>query len=269
MSSHNKRTRNTKRNAKSKRPYAPSRLREGRSAARVGPITQADETDVRLRYINNSYITNNAGGVASYEWTPNAAYDVDPAFGSTATNGFDPYAMMYSYYRVYAYTYKIEVVNNETKPVVAYCYNTNTAVSGSSLDVYAGSPYCSTAILGPANSGTSRHVFTGRVNISRLLGSVEAETDATTRALVTGVPSDLIFLTLYASATSGLATLTNGVAYIASVTMNVRFYGRIYNASNSISHVSDRLAQLVQAREEYNLKKKLALKTSSRPPVGL
>jgi len=206
-------------------------------------------------------MTNGAGGSTGYEWTPNAAYDVDPAFGSTSTNGFDAYAMLYSYYRVHAYSYKIEVCNNEAKPVIAYCYNTNTAVTGSSLDVYAGSPYCSTVMLGPATSGTCRHVFSGRIECSKLLGSIEAETDATTRALVTGVPSDLLFLSLFAQATSGLGTLANGVAYIASITMHVRFYGRVYNASSSLALTQERIEMLKAAREEHQLKKKLAAKS--------
>lgn len=254
----------------SKRPlkhqrYAPNRLHEKRSAARVGPVGQADETDVRLKYVYNSYMTNGAGGSTGYEWTPNAAYDVDPAFGSTATNSFDAYALMYSYYRVTSYRYKIEVCNLEAKPVIAYCYNTNTAVTGSSLDVYSGAPYCSTAMLGPTTSGSSRHIFSGHIECSKLLGSIEAETDSTTRALTTGVPSDLLFLSLFAQATGGLGTLTNGVAYIVSITMNVRFYGRNFNVVASLEETQARLDKLSAARQEHDLKKKIAQsKTVSR-----
>jgi len=165
---------------------------------------------------------------------------------------------LYSYYRVYAYSYKVEVVNNESKPVIAYLYNTNTGVSGSSLDLFAGTPYASTAVLGPATSGSSKHVFKGRVDCSKLLGSVEAETDATTRATVTGVPTDLLWLSLFAQTTSGLGTFANGVAYQISITMHTRFYGRIYNASNSLALAEARVKSLMIARDEYAHNKKIA-----------
>lgn len=222
--------------------YRPQRLKESRSAARVGPITAADETDVKLKFIYSSYMTNAAGGIMGKEWTPNAAYDVDPALGSTATNGFDAYALLYSYYRVIGYRYDVEVVNRENDAIVAYLLNTNTSVTGTSIDIYSANPYCQTRQLGRAAGGTDSTRFQGYITCSKLLGSIEAETDATTRALTTGVPSDLLLMSLFIQANNSVGTLVSGASYVVKITMDVRFYGRIYNAT--LSTMTERIKHI-------------------------
>jgi len=239
---------------KANRRNGPWKSLGGHNGARVPGVATADETDVNLKYVYSSYMTNGVGGSVGKEWTPNAAYDVDPALGSTATNGFDAYALMYSYYRVIGYRYKIEVVNRESDAVTVYCYNTNVSVIGSSLDVYAGNPYCAVAQLGPAGGGKNAHVFRGSIRCAKLLGSMEAETDATMRSLTTGVPSDLLFLSLFAQANAA-ATLANGVAYIVTITMHTRFYGRAFNSVASIADVRKRIDEIEEANEEHAMEK--------------
>lgn len=218
----------------------------------------ADETDVRLKYVYQYVLTNIGGGSTGKTFNPNAAYDVDPSLGSTSTDGYDAYALLYTYYRVIGYRYTIEVVNNETSPVIAYCFNTNTAVSGSALDLQAGGAYSATAMLGPANSGSSKHTFRGSVQCSKLLGSIEAETDASMRSLTTGVPSDLLYLSVWAQ-TSTIGTLTNGVSYMVKITMDIRFYGRTGDRVG-IELMQTRIDQIRVAREEAEHRKKVALK---------
>lgn len=245
--------------------FRPSSLRESRSAARVGPITAGDETDVKLQYVYSSYMTNAGGGSTGKEWTPNAAYDVDPSLGSTATNGFDAYALLYSYYRVYGYRYDVEIVNRESDAVVAYLYNTNVSVVGSSLDIYAANRFCKTAQLGRAEGGSNSHRFSGYVPCSELLGSVEAETDATTRAVVTGVPTDLLFCSLFVQANNATGTLANGVSYIVKITMDVRFYGRVFYSSTSA--MRERAEHLESARVKLNEAKNQKLDTYAETPA--
>jgi len=259
----NQRKKGAGKRTKTSRGSRPVRLQEGRSAARVPNIATADELDVNLEFVYSSTMNNSLGGATTKEFTPNAAYDVDPSLGSTSTNAFDAYALLYSYYRVHSYRYRIEVANTEAFPVAVYLYNTNTVVSGSAYDVFSGNPYCSRAMLA---TSIGRHMFSGSITCSKLLGSIEAETDATTRALTTGVPTDLLFLTLAATATGGAATLTTGVSYMVSITMRTRFYGRIYNAYLSSpspvptkEHYQQRIAEMEKARAEYELKKKVLL----------
>ena len=251
------------RKGKKRSAYRPRELIENRSAARVGPVTAPDEMDVKLKFVASSYMTNGAGGSTGKEWTPNAAYDVDPSLGSTATNGFEAYALLYSYYRVISYQYCIDVVNREADAVVVYCYNTNTTVTGSSLDVYAGNPYCSTALLGAATGGKNSHSFRGHVDCSKLLGSIEAETDATTRALTSGVPSDLLFLSLFAAANSALGTLASGVSYTVKITMQVRFFGRLYDVDSTFAKIKARMEHLESEKAQFDLKKQLTRRSST------
>lgn len=243
--------------------YQPRALIERRSAARVGPITAADETDVRLKFVHSSYMTNGAGGYVGKSWTPNAAYDVDPSLGSTATNGFEAYALLYSYYRVISYQYSIEVINRELDAIVVYCFNTNTAITGTSFDIYSANAYCSSALLTHVYGGTNHHTFSGSVDCSKLLGSVEAETDATTRALVTSTPTDLLYLSLYVAAGASAGTLPSGVAYHAKITMNVRFYGRNYDVDSSVFALKNRINDLEIERAKYEIQKQLTRRSSS------
>jgi len=234
-------------------PSRPLPLKERRSAARVNVLATADELDVRLRYVVSDRLYNGAGGGASREWTPNAAYDVDPLVGSTETSGFDEYAALYSYYRVVGYRYKCEIVSRETDAIVAYLYNTNKSLSGTNYDVYAGNPYSHIGQLGQYTGAGARKTFSGYIPCSKLLGSVAAETSDSLRSLTTGVPTDLLILTLAIQSNSAIGTIPNGISYVLTIDMDIRFYGREWELQ--LSALEERIAFIRKSRNIRRIEK--------------
>lgn len=233
--------------------HKPQPMKTRTSAARVGPLATADELDVRLRFTASSRLYNASGGAAAKEWTPNAAYDVDPSLGSTETAGFDEYALLYSYYRVIGYRYKVEIVSRETDALAVYLFNTNTAITGTAYDVLTGNPYCKYGQLGYYTGSGAKIKFSGYVSCAHLLGSAAVETADSLRAVTTGVPTDLLYLTLAVQSNGTLANITNGISYIITLTMDVRFYGRRFDLT--ISAMEAVVSEIKRARLLNNLKK--------------
>lgn len=246
-----------KRRPRGPRPTRPFPPQTQHSISRSAPLIAPDEMDVRLRFRKNAALTGNAGG-GFVKLQPNAAYDVDPALGSTETYGFDEYAALYSYYRVVSYSYTIQVVNvSTTTPCDVYVMNTNTdpTASGSSFSLYSTNPYCQTRLLSQSPAAGSRTKFSGHHQVAKILGSSVAETDDNYRSATDSIPADLIWLTMAVSnvaVTGGDANIN--VAYIIDVTMSVRFYGR--QVDLSLAGMQARFQSIVDAREAHQLKKR-------------
>lgn len=214
-------------------------------------LITSDETDVRLRFRNTNSISG-AGPLYVKAFTPNAAYDVDPALGSTETYGFDEYAALYSYYRVVSYSYTLRAAANASTAgsVNVYVLNTNTQISGSRFDLYSTNPYCTTKFMTAYGNGSSI-VIKGRHTVSQIVGSRAPETEDNYRALTTSVPADLTWLTIAFESLSGSNV---AVDYILDVTMTVRFYGREYDLA--LDAMVARLQAAQAAREQYSLDKR-------------
>lgn len=244
--------------------FSPRPLQTGKSASRVGPLAAADELDVRLRYVISDRLYNAAGGGTSREWTPNAAYDVDPLVGSTETGGFDEYALLYSYYRVIGYRYKLEAVSRETDAIVVYLFNTNTSITGSNYDVLSSNPYCHLAQLGYYTGGAAKATFKGYMSCAKLLGSGAVESADSLRSLTTAVPTDLLLLTVAIQSDSGIGTLPNGISYVLTISMDIRFYGRRFDLT--IAATEARILEMKKSRSQHKLEKqKKLLETSPTP----
>lgn len=243
-------------------PFSPRPPQTRKAASRVGPLATADELDVKLRYVVSDRLYNAAGGGTSREWTPNAAYDVDPLLGSTETSGFDEYALLYSYYRVTGYRYKLEAVSRETDAIVVYLFNTNTSITGSAYDVLSGNPYSHIAQLGYYTGGAAKATFSGYMSCAKLLGSNAVESADSLRALTTAAPTDLLLLTVAIQSDSGIGTLPNGISYVLTITMDIRFYGRRFDLT--IAATEARLLEIKKARNQHKLRKQeKALEPSS------
>jgi len=220
-----------------------------------GPRVQPDELDVRLMFRKTENLIQGAGNLAIAEFTSNAAYDVDPTLGSTETYGFDEYAALYSYYRVFGYSYEVVVTNTTAQPAMAYVLNTNTrpSTSGTRWDLYSTNPYCQSKLLALSGAGLSSHTFRKKVMISNVLGSRAVETDDSYRALTTGVPVDLMWLGV--GIENPTANVGVSCVYDLKLIMHVRFYGR--EVDLSLAGLAARLQRHLNARAESALKKKL------------
>jgi hypothetical protein len=249
MSKNNKLMKNNK-NSNKQRAVVPPRVKHS-SVAHPTTIT-ADETDVTLRY-RSVGVRNASTPQFAKSWTPNAAYDVDPLLGSTETYGFDEYAAFYSYYRVVEYSYKIQVsaISATTDPVTIYILNTNTQPTGTAYDLFSTNPYCQTKPL-TAYGINNTLVFQGNHRVSQIVGSMTVETEDNYRALTTGVPSDLVWLTM-----AGECRTNQNPAWewVADIWMTVRFYGREIDLT--LAALVSRLQQKLNKKAEYELLRQL------------
>lgn len=251
---HGKRPRNKKANAFSQqRAFSPSRSRT---------LVSPDQFDVQLRFRSTGALV--ATGFSAKRYTPNAAYDVDPILGSTETVGYDEYALLYSYYRVVKYHYRISATNcNPTSAAVFYVLNTNTdpSIAGTRYDLYSTNPHCQTKLLPPHPQG-KQEIFERTFQVSRILGSGVVETDDSYRSLTTGVPPDLVWLTMAAETlpTSGSDNTIN-IAYVVDVVMSIRFYSR--EVDLSITGTERKLLSLKLARLKSQLQRLESLSPSS------
>jgi len=253
---HKRRAQTHKRRPKQgRRAQLPAKTKHSSSSHRT--LITSDETDVRLRYRYTNSISG-AGPLYVKAFTPNAAFDVDPALGSTETYGFDEYAALYSYYRVISYAYTVRVAANSltASATNVYVLNTNTQISGSRFDLYSTNPYCTTKFLTAYGQGSSV-VIKGRHNVSQIVGSRAPETDDNYRALTTAVPADLVWLTV---AFESLAGANVALDVIVDISMTVRFYGREYDLS--LSAMAARIQKSLVAREQYTLEKRLKSRTA-------
>lgn len=207
---------------------------------RVAP----DELDVKLLYRDFRTVTNGLSPIAAKAFHTNAAYDVDPALGSTETYGFDEYAALYSYYRVISYEYEITVVNPTSYVMMAYVLNTNVdpTLSGSRFDLYSTNPHCQSKLITYISPNT--HTFRGRHQIAQIVGTPSIEMADSFRSVTTGVPSDLTWITVAAECLSPAADIS--FSYDLKLTMRTRFYGR--EVDLSLAALSARISARVVAR---------------------
>ncbi len=223
MKSHKQTVRRAK-NGKAKRKDRWAEQTQ-RSTTLSRPLIAPDELDVRLQFRKYGVLTNGAAPIASMEFTPNGAYDVDPTIGSTETYGFDEYAALYSYYRVVGYSYDIVLNSNFAYPIMAYVLNTNTTLPGTNYALYSTNPYCHSHLLAPISGAPTQKRFRGYVKVSKLTGTPAVETADTYRSLTTANPSDLVWLTIAGEAL--IATdFVNALSYDVKIVMDVRFYSR-------------------------------------------
>jgi len=176
----------------------------------------------------------NAGGMYySRPFYTNAPFDVDPALGSTSTQGFAELASLYTRYRVLSYTSEIQVVTSGIYPtmVTVLHRNTNASSAGGSstdLDPYLGNPLSQHRLLGHAYSSSGTHTFKASHTIAQVVGSTAPLTDDTFQSLVTSVPADVTFIEIGAHVhePTGLQNLSGGVMVNLTLRMRTSFYER-------------------------------------------
>jgi len=164
--------------------------------------------------------------VIAKRWQPNAAYDIDPVLGSTATPGYAEYAALYTYYRVTSFKVHVKFSNLDNLSVALYSVvsNTDPGTAGTNYYDYAQSAFGRTYELAPFYSGTGSITHRQHVNISRLVGMPIKQADSF-RAVTTSTPTDLVFwgFGIYSNA---LTNFANGVGYDGYIEVRIKFYAR-------------------------------------------
>jgi len=218
-----------------KGPFSPENglpLTGPHSFSRLGNIFP-EEVDVILPFTSTFNLTSAATLYATKYLYTNAAYDVDPALGSTATAGFTEWSDFYSFYRVIGYEYELEVNNQNSIPMNFSVINSNNSLglpSGigvtTDLSVYSDNPHNQHTLLAHAYSSKGHHVFNKQLTIAQVVGSMAPETEDNYRAPTTTTPVDLTYLLM------GVTSVAGGTNYVANnvnVVVHLRMLTRFYN----------------------------------------
>lgn len=222
--------------ASNRRPVHPIRAqrrgggRDNRShtISRTPGNVFPSELRVRLPYTANGIITNAGATNIGQRWHTNAVYDVDPIFGSTSTVGFYEISQLYHFYRVMGVRIWIEAVNNEAFPVIVYTIHSNNdlGTTGALAAAQSGNPLCRTCMLAPNGYGGAKQIVSSHT-ISAVVGSNAPVLEDNYRALINGIPADLTWFGIYATAGPvNVFSANKGISYALRVSMDTKFYGR-------------------------------------------
>jgi len=187
---------------------------------------------VKLPYTDSFLLTNPSLIVASKALRTNSVYDVDPALGSTDTQGYTRFADDYNYYRVIKYKYMLEVYNQNNFPVVFVVISSITNLTGSTgigttdLSTIAQNPSAQSRMV-PAGVNTSAfHIFTKTMRPEQVEGTIMTRTDDHYQSLTGASPSNLTWINFSARALDKVSPLINNVQVRVVITMYTQFYGR-------------------------------------------
>jgi hypothetical protein len=156
----------------------------------------------------------------SYPLTPNAAYDVDPSLGSTATQGLTEFAALYSKMRVLGYSGTVEIINAGINPVeftVVHSRSINGVTAGGGavdLTLVDMNPYTQREFIGHAYAN-SKATFSFKHSVASIVGNEQVYVDDLYQSDVTSTPSRLIYLLI-----GGKTAVGNITAY-ARVRLNL------------------------------------------------
>lgn len=190
-----------------------------------------DTLDTVVTYSAQITLKNVANFYWAYPFYTNAPYDVDPALGSTATQGHAEMSNLYGKCRVISYTTEFECINSGVYPtaIVVLHRNTSLAAAGGSatnLVPYIGNPLSQHRYLAHAYARSDCRLKATHT-IRQIIGSESAVLADNFASSVTSIPGDLTFVEIGAYINDPLGSyLVNGVGVLVTIRMDTRYYER-------------------------------------------
>lgn len=167
-------------------------------------------------------------GTTGYRYLPSAAYDVDPALGSTSMPGYAELASLYNSYRVNQSRLRVSFSSADARPCTALIVplNTDPTSSPSSAFVRSASmnPYSKYRLVAPA--GSPPLVLSTKMSTERIFGSKAVYFDDNFSSLVTTIPANnwYWFIGLIAPATVASSSLV--ITICVELELDVEFFCR-------------------------------------------
>jgi hypothetical protein len=179
-----------------------------------------------LRYWTNAQVNLSATRIQGGRYIPTNAFDVDPAFGSTAMPGFSELAAIYGQYRVLRSKFKVQVANPSTTIpmqiiVVPLNYDPGASPSAPTVVGWKGNPRAvsrTTALAGGPIATLVNEMSTEKIN-----GSKAVYFDDSFASLVSTGPVNNWFWALGFSASAVIAAT---VYYDVTVDVGIEFFAR-------------------------------------------
>jgi hypothetical protein len=187
---------------------------------------------VRLPFESVYLLTNPSLTVSSKALRTNSVYDVDPALGSTDTQGYNRFAEDYNYYRVVKYRYRLEVYNQNNFPVMFVVISSITNLTGTTgigttdLTPIRNNPSAQSRVLTAGVNTYGRAVFSKTMTPEQVEGTIMARTDDHYQSLTGNSPANLTWINFSVTALDGVSTLVNNVTVSVTMYMDTLFYGR-------------------------------------------
>lgn len=171
-------------------------------------------------------LLSGAASAFAFRLQTNSAYDVDPVVGSTNSIGFSEIMAYYKRYRVHAYTYVIEVANQEAFAVICYIANSNfdPTTTATNYYNYSRNPYGQYKTIAGANGGPALHTFRQTLYIASVYGEPIQMSDQF-YGTDSASPTNLTWLGMGCQSTTG-ANLTLGVTFNVTLEQHTEFYER-------------------------------------------
>jgi hypothetical protein len=185
-------------------------------------LISPNEYDVRLKFIDQVSATS-AGTFVNYNFNPNCPYDVDPAFGSTATAGFAELAALYQFQRTIGYQYEITCINTTAQDAQFTVINVNVTPPASAYYALAGNQFAQTRTAYNVTLYGSHVHFSGAHTVAQIVGSRTPETADSFASLTNNVPTDKVWLGI---GVTNIGSASATFVAMIQLEMWIRFYER-------------------------------------------
>lgn len=203
------------------------------STQRLQPFKQlsliiSDKLQTRLSWSGVQNLIVPAGSAtAAYRFRPTAAYDVDPALGSTAMPGYAELSALYASYRVVQSRLRVSLVSPTSGTATAVCVPMNEDIGASPtalvIDSLVGTPYNQYKVV-PAAGGPPAN-FDILMSTEKMFGSKAVYFDDAFASLVSTIPANNWFwvVALILPAIVGGA---QGYTFMVRLDIDVEFFQR-------------------------------------------
>lgn len=195
MQSPKKQRKNSK---KVKRETTDGNTSLSNSIQRLRPFKQlalviSDKFQTRLTWSGVQSLTVPLGAAhAAYRFRPTAAFDVDPALGSTAMPGYAELSALYASYRVVQSRLRVSLVSPTSGTATCVCVPMNEDIGASPtygvISSLVGTPYNEYRVVGAAGSPPSNFDLT--MSTEKIFGSKAVYFDDAFASLVSTIPAN-------------------------------------------------------------------------------
>ncbi len=182
-----------------------------------------DSIVVQLHYRETSRL--NGFATVAKRWNTNAAFDVDPALGGLAMNGFNTWSTFYSFNKVLSYKVDMDICNVEPYPMNLYFVHTNIdpGTSPASYPVWSTNAYGSKKMIGAGN-GSGNYHYQRTHSIKQIVGDQLSRTSERYVGSSSANPADVTYFGIMSE--DIIAAAPGGIMYNLVLTLTVKFFDR-------------------------------------------
>jgi hypothetical protein len=177
--------------------FEPAMTRGAGPAAHGIRVGFPAERTVTLNYCDYDKMTASTGVLAKYQFRLNSCFDPDFTGTGHQPMGFDQWAAYYNHYVVESVDYEVQLAPTGTVYTYTATYisdDTTVPLNYSEIQELGG-----VVAMGVPYASVNTHIFKGTVNIGKFFNRENIASDNELRALTTANPTEIAYLSIYAS----------------------------------------------------------------------